>query len=714
MTATNRLLLAAGIVLFAGTAWFNASATSFDPMIAPLKLLAGVLHLVVIGGAFRHLLHLERPKALAFAHDALLGQVVCLAYVYLRSAVCNATGAPGISSMEVFGVEAALVGATVYRTPGALRLPDDALRKALPALVVLVAWLGWLVAIAGQKLDLLYTPSSDPDIHAYYVKAFLERGHIYYDLLPDSDAWMVYPSGFATLNFIFGRLSGLHPVQLVNIAPYLQLTLFAGAGFSALASTATRRLAVPLAVLHFGVAYLVFNAVFGEHRMFLEGTPRLAHTALLFFPLFFVLQHHRRLTLGSKPWSLPFASVAVSCCINPTHAPAALLVGFVALLVFSLLRDSGSTPDAKPMRSWPALLGTGLVVSFVILSSDPFYQSLAVQQSIDADKRDAATDLTGAALSSNIQFQALLTDAIPVAARTMIAKPKVGLPTDFTLDKARLTLLAVLSLSLFVQLVGRRLGLPPLTAETKAVIAFSGALLAVLVTHGVWAAFTPHVGRAEVLQSRLLMQYSLTLQQQINLLFFSLAPTLIVCMCAALLERIPRLHSLRGRTGEFLIAGGTIAALVPYGQATFDVHRAHYYAALRTSPLGYVYPTDLEFIEGVVGRVGDSGDNEERVLLPGRLRRAPSEHWVFTTDVARALPLYTNVKTSFFLGLDGAAFTAGAYDAHVHPPNFDADWLRAADVVWLVDSGNFPPRILKQHYTKVFGNDHAVLWRLRD
>jgi hypothetical protein len=76
--------------------------------------------------------------------------------------------------------------------------------------------------------------------------------------------------------------------------------------------------------------------------------------------------------------------------------------------------------------------------------------------------------------------------------------------------------------------------------------------------------------------------------------------------------------------------------------------------------------------------------------------------------------LYSNVKTSFFFGLDGWAFTAGAYEAHVAFPHFDPVWLRAQKVLWLVESGNFPPPILKAFYERRFGNDHAVLWRLRE
>jgi hypothetical protein len=93
--------------------------------------------------------------------------------------------------------------------------------------------------------------------------------------------------------------------------------------------------------------------------------------------------------------------------------------------------------------------------------------------------------------------------------------------------------------------------------------------------------------------------------------------------------------------------------------------------------------------------------------------RTATEHWVFTTDAGRAVPLFSDLRTSFFLGLDGWAFTAGAYQAHVKPPNFDPVWLRAQNVLWLIESGNFPVRILAKHYERMFGDDHAVLWRLR-
>ncbi len=698
-----------GVVLglFMAASWWNGTTSSFHPVYAPLKLSIGLLHLVAIGFACTKLLGLQRPQALAPAHDALLGQVVCLAYVYTRSIASNLLGLPGISPAETFLAEAILLAAAFRRSrPQKIRLSCSP-RNAAWTLALHFLWLGWLFAVALQKLDLFYTPSSDPDIHAYYAKIFLERGRIYYDLLPGSDAWMVYPSGFSSLNFVLGRLSGLHAVQLVNVAAYLQLALFAGAGFAVLASLSARRsTAIPLALFHFGFIFLGFNAVFGEHRMFLEGTPRLAHTALLFFPLFFALQHHRSLSARSWLWGLPLVAVLVGMCLNPTHAPAAVLVGALSL---GVTRFAGrQAPGTTTHRPWVRVLEIAVAVATtaIFLSSDPFYRSLAAQQSAPSTEREQATDLTGAAFTMDVDPGALISQALPSAAREIIASPDGSAAQRHV----REFLLAAVLLGLAIGLAKRRLGQQGVPSEFERLWVYAGAALGTLLIHAVWSEIAQQLGRPGVLQTRLLAQYTSSLQQQINLMFFGLAPAVLLALFLVSFDRRRGFRPPRMRNRKFAVAVGLALLSVPFLATTHREHHSKFYSQLRNSPLGRVYASDADFAQRVQAQVG----HDERVLLPGRPRRMPGEHWVFTTEASRAIPLFSNARTSFFLGLDGWAYTAGAYEAHVDPPNFDPQWLRAERLVWLVESGNFPMQILKRHYERVFGNDHAVLWRLRE
>jgi len=241
-------------------------------------------------------------------------------------------------------------------------------------------------------------------------------------------------------------------------------------------------------------------------------------------------------------------------------------------------------------------------------------------------------------------------------------------------------------------------------------LTLAGAGFACLVIHALWLEVVRVLVKPEVLQGSLLLRYTEALQYQISVLFFALGFTaFLACFFVALADvSWSQDGSFAKRFGVRLlaiVAGVSCLVLVPAAEEQAKA----FYPLLRESPLGRVYRSDVEFAARLEATIGA----EERVLLPGRLAESRNEHWIFTTDAGRAVPLFSDVRTSFFLGLDGGSFTAGAYQAHVQPPNFDPVWLRSQNVLWLVESGNFPARILANHYERVMGNDHAVLWRLR-
>ncbi len=695
------------LVVLTAFSWLNSSTPSFHPAYAPLKLLIGLVHFVVIGAALRRLLQLQRPTVLATAHDALLGQIACITYVYARSTLANLLSLPGISTTEIFAVEALVLWLAFKPNASEQQTQTWTLGTMSSASIVHLLWLGWLFAIAALKLDLHYTPSSDPDTHAFYAKVFLEHGRIYYDLLPNSDSWMIYPSAFGVMNFVLAKLSGLHPVQVVNISVYFQLALFAGASFSAIASLINRReTVVALAVLHFASCYLIFNAVFVERRMYLPGTPRLAHTALLIFPLLFAMQHRKAIHQRGLLFCLPFAAVLVGLCINPSHAPAALLFGVLAFAAVKLFPGpSPPQPTARP-RSWAQQLAAATVLVLMFIGSDPFYRNLVEQQIAPAEDRELATDLTGGAFGESIDFAGLLPRALPKVWSAIIDTSKRSTNTSPT----RVLLLLALVGGMVVIFASMRLAKGQFPSEANALLRFSVCAVVALAVHALWSETTPQFGQANVLQTELLVRYTHGLQRQINLLFFSIAPATLVGL---VLASVSTWRTPEAARSTWIDHGTTIAAAalcIPLAYTALQIHQTTHIDALRRSPLGEIYASDVEFAQRVEAEVGDDG----RVLLPGRSHRTRHEHWILTNHAGRAIPLYSNVKTSFFFGLDGWAFTAGAYQTHVAPPHFDPVWLRAQKVLWLVESGNFPLPILNAFYERRFGNDHAVLWRLRE
>lgn len=656
-----------------------ASFESFHPLVAALKLASAGCVLAAIGRAVAQRLDLERGGLLIAARDVLLGQLAALTYVYARSLLCDSIGLPGITQLEAFLAAGLLLGLGRAPAGAADRPTRPAWAFAAGLALLWLAWLGW---IALAKLDLHFTPSSDPDIHAFYAKLFLERGHVYYDLLPYSDSWMVYPSAFASLNFVWGTFSGLHAVQLVNIAAHLQWTLLVGAVFGWLAwRSAPGWHAIVQAIAGFGFAFLAFNAVFVDGRAFLEGTPRLAHTALLLHPLLFTIEQRRVLLVRSGPWGVPILATALSACVNPTHVPAVLLVAGACLIV------------ARPPGPRLRLAGIALGIALAVAWTDPFYRELLLQRA-GADAQEAATDLTGAAITGAIDFARVASHGLPDAWARIAGDGATGQLAR----AARVALALAALLALFFAV--RRLrdersesdGWPRDTAW------FYTLLFGVVGIHGLWTVLTPALARPGVLQTRLLIQYSRALQEQLETMLFAFVPLLLWSAWISSRSRV--------RAGRAI---GAAAIVTPCLLALTLLQHASHREALRTSPLGMVHPVDVEFVREVARVV----PRKERVLLPGRSRRLPGEHWVFTTDAGRAVPLFSGTRTSFFLGLDGWAFTGEAYEAHVAPV-LDPTWLRAHETLWLLDSGQLPARQLRRHYEVALRGENAVLWRLRE
>ena len=707
--ARDPRLVAISLVIILLLSGLNSVWSSFQIGAALAKLAIGLAHLAAIGWGTARLLELKSPRHLAVASHLLLGQVVALGYVYLRSAISSWIPGLGISVPEIMLVEGALLWFAWRRSPEPKALRWRPSREHLPGFCVLVFWLSWLLVIAFQKLDLYNTPSSDPDIHAFYTKLLIERGHLFYDLMPASDASMVYPSGFSCLSFVLGLFTGLHPVQLVNIGPYLQFTLFCGAGFAVMSQSVRRPGVVVLGLVHFGLAYLCFNAVFAPAREMLEGTPRLAHGAILFFPLFFVIQQREALRRRPSLLALPLCGVVTGMCINPAHAPAALLFGAAALVVLFAERETRSAIMGRGAAGLARSVALLAAIFVVFLSTDPFYRSLFLQQSAPAGMVEPAQDLTGDALSLDLepaQLAVSIRQAVPRVPASLLANPGGAGATH---GVQILLLAGLLSCFAVVRFAKGSRG-RGFTEVAGGSLTLAGAGFACLVIHALWLEVVRVLVKPEVLQGSLLLRYTEALQYQISVLFFALGFTaFLACFLVALADvSWSQDGSFAKRFGVRLlaiVAGVSCLVLVPAAEEQAKA----FYPLLRESSLGSVYRSDVEFAAQLEATIGA----EERVLLPGRLAESRNEHWIFTTDAGRAVPLFSDVRTSFFLGLDGGSFTAGAYQAHVQPPNFDPVWLRSQNVLWLVESGNFPARILANHYERVMGNDHAVLWRLR-
>ena len=94
-------------------AYGMASFESFHPVVASAKLASAGLVLAAIGRAMGRHLDLAREGPLLIARDVLLGQATALAWVYMRSLLCDVLGLPGITSIEAFLLVAILLAAVL-------------------------------------------------------------------------------------------------------------------------------------------------------------------------------------------------------------------------------------------------------------------------------------------------------------------------------------------------------------------------------------------------------------------------------------------------------------------------------------------------------------------------------------------------------------------------------------------------------------------------
>ncbi len=697
------------VACFLAISFASAQAVSFSLPFAFFKLSLALIHFIGIGLATSLILKLRRPRHLAGAWYALIGQVAGLAYVYARSLLCQLAGIPGLSSLEVHLAEG-IIACWLLTRPGlALPRPTKGWRSPLAETSCHLIWLSWLFAIASQKLGLLYTPSSDPDIHAFYTRILLDRGQFFYDLQPISDAWMIYPSGFSAMGLALARITGFHPVQLVNLGAYLQVALFAGFAFSFLARGLRRPAAlVALALCFFSVCYLCLNPIYLAGRSHLEGTPRLAHTALLFFPLLFNAINAMPIVQRPGILLLPLTSVLVGMCLNPTHAPASLLMGALSLLPLFATRARRRQLARRRPGAWIALILICAGIGTAVLTQDPFYRSLAQQQLDLWPELEAAEDLTGSALELHLKPGDLMARLAASGGRWFFPPPDENASAR---PLAQATILVLFLLFLCWRLFGKRRR-ARFALRHHHLLVFGLCAVGFIAIHAIWLECVPMIAKPNVLQSVLLIRYTQAVQDQATLAFF----TLLVCIPIVLtlafvdpLEGDVRGSSLARISLPLLLLCAGILASTPSLYALARENWREFNLELNKSPFGTIEMADVAFLREIAQMIPEG----ERVMLPGRLRRTGIEHWIFSTGIGRALPLFTDTRTSFFLGLDGRAFTPAAYIRHIRE-GVDREWLHSLGVVWLIENGNFHPKSLRRHWRLVAGSAQGNLWHLRD
>lgn len=610
-------------------------------------LFLGVVGFAIIGAAGFRLLGLGTtalPAPGLFA-SALAGQVLLVAYVYVRSLIHAALGVMPLTPVELVlvAVTAAAYLAWARRRPAAgppVAAPGSAwmlVRLALLAAVCLV--------VADRELPRLVMLSSDPDTHAFLAKQLQRMGGIYHsqgDWGPDP---LRYPAGTAAMVFAWSSLSWLGVGNALAAIP-LMVTLLASLAVAE--SMAPRATGVPTRTLAMLTAAGVTAAalLFPVYTRFahMEGAGRqmsigaVALLAVCAWATGTTGAAHRR----AAEWR--FAAVATPtlfllAVLNPVNVLLpSLFVGIWALVV--LVTERRLTWWLVAPLACPLLL-----------AMDPYYFGL----------------MTG-----------------------RVAPESVHLAGDYT----RMTLAGIASAWLSGLSVSPMQWLQPMLellpgqgAPTFAVLL--AALAVAAVAAGLWPRRPAALAVSVVLAVGGIYLVNGLLQTLVRDARFYLLPAYFpvslaqykAVLLVVLAAWIPAAIRLAGRPpGHALAASALLVVLFALTvRPVQPMHLAprHDYCG----SMGCLRPSDLEVI-GKLQELLDAGavprvdGRLPRILVPNALVDAGDERWIFPTGASRYLALTDTLPLAFYYYQGDSDYTTANYRRHVCD-RLDRAWLAA-------------------------------------
>jgi hypothetical protein len=667
-------------------------------------LVAAASAMVMVGGWLEERLGLGGG---AFTwHRLALGQVALVLYFYLRSLLAHGLGLPGVGSVELWLVVAAVAVHRLRR------------REAGPPLRAAVVWaLWWLSAIAFLSLPsgLLGPPSSDPDLHVFLAKLTATHGTLVYDQLPWDPAPLSYPSGFSVLNALWILLSGASPVAVVDCQVALQACLAVGLVVE-VPFALRSRVTVGIAVLLIAAAHYVFSFPVNADFPGLEGTARLAHKAMLVLPLTFAfrlgasdLPRWRRLwlVLAAGAFGLAWALVA-----NPSLVLFALPI-VIAALAWTLVNRVAPGPFFT--RGNLALAAACLLVPLLLAASDCWLRNLVRSIPVaDAPTEVAAVVPPRSAGPANPKRGPIAT-ALRHSGATSIAgvippgcDPGAHCPPAAAAFRTEIPVLAVVLAIAGLLFLRRR------AAAFGVFALLAAAWLTKVVTFTVIAS-TPAAGS----QLRILLRdYTVSGVRGVTPLLFFLLLAVALALAAELLARVwrPRRPFLVDEGLAAIVAMVALVGLRPHAAALAQRYRAQVLTA-PPATLGTIARLDVGFAKQASAMVPAG----EKVLLLGYAVEH-WERWNFAFGPSRALVLHGDAGFAFVHGMGG--FSADEFSQLVCH-RFDLPALAARQVKWVfysdaafAQSGHACPRAWletrDQYFEERLRMGDRVLYRLRE
>ena len=701
--SARRAWLHGALFLAAGLATASIRSAPGSDISAHFRVVLAAGAFLAAGSLLERLLGVGDERGRFAFHRILLGQIALIAYFSARSLASHALGLPGVTRLELGALVAVAIGVSIRRSlrhPRAREASRWTRGEAAWTAALALLWAAWWVSTVwylGVRSGELATPSSDPDAHAYMAKLAAAQGWIPYDHLPFSPDPLAYPSGFAVLNALWMLLSGLTPVQVVNLQVAIQASLAVGLVLECVLALRDRpSLAAGLWTL--AAAHFVFVLPGNSEVPWLQGTPRLAHTAFAILFLSYALR------LGSATGSraelrAAGAFVAAFCAAWAVTTNPAQLVVLVPVLVAGflvLVHGTSAAPpgDAAAVRSSRVVLALAFALALLIVASDGWLRALVFAPHLPGPPAppppwELAWGWSVARSVAGWLGHYTLFGVVPEACLPgpHCAGYLVGLTRALPL---LLGLSAAATLLAGAPRKARpRERKPPggvrLRECAVAILAVLGATWLAIAVCGLVEGVIPDPVTRNLTQLR---AYAVNGLRYLIPLFFLLLVGIGLVAAEGSWRRIAApVARLRRAPGGAALTLGVLAGLVALAIRNPGLPAAVWQAYVRDGlrvaapSLGPIEPTDLAFLR----EAEDVVPPGERVLLPGIVTETRHEVWNYALASSRALPLYSEIHFAFFLGLGPAATSAPAYRARVCDA-FDVGWLREQGVRWVFTS----------------------------
>ena len=611
-----------------------------DGMCSPRGLGYGLL--LVLGSLGMAAIGQVALKAMGIEHDArpprlflslLTGQALLVVYVAVRSVIHAWSQTLPITAAEIVLLAAA---AAIYVAHGmrAAPLPVRASRSWWPLELAVLTVV--CVVVGDRELPRIVMLSSDPDTHAYFARMLEVRGGIPWS---GGDVFN-YPSGTATLGFLWAKLAFLDVRNAVTALPLLQ-AFFAAAlvaeGFAV--RTRDTRVLLGLFLAALGITAAAFLVPLYANYAHMEGAGRQMAIALLAVVPAALLS--QRAGSGAALAGLMLLALFALAALNPIN----LVVPMVLLATFGLQQVL-----VHRRIGWWVLVPIALIP---LLLLDPYYWTLiagagtpesrfTVDGMLPVKPLPSIMSEWGSALSRGPgDFLAGNTRFLPAQAPLFVAS---AVPLLLILGWIRRwTLYRVLR----------------------------GAAVALFAIVSLWVAdalFDTLLGDRRFYL--LAPYYWLALAQLKILLVTTLTLAVIL---AAHLRRWPW-----PAWAGFTLVAITIAALsMSRTQDFMDRPRYAYCGSL-----GCAARDDLAVLEEFELLAKKGALRPGKVLLPNSLHEAHREKWIFPVTGARALPFFDGPSPAFYYYQGDPDFTTENYVHHVCE-RLDRDWLRQQSVTYI-------------------------------